>query len=601
MLGFQADKRRPVGDNGQLRPMLNSHASASGGSHPDAPPNKCRVGRVFEAHHHKDGEQFGGPRRLGPPYEKSSVAMITSRRCTKVLLAGLLSCLAFAPMGDAGRLRADPTTPCGPVLLPPHRPEPPLADWSAVPSPLAQGVPYPQDPPTPVVAIRVRVPASVAAGQDLDYRICVENRSSAAAHHVLVHNPLPANARFVRASREPSATDPELVWRLGTLEAGAKQEIVLTLAPTGTGDVNNCARVQFEHGQCVRTKVTKPALKIHKTGPTQAHLYDALTYKLTLTNTGTAELTNVLLTDVIPKGLEHESGKSRLSWIVGSLAPGESQSVDYQVMAKAVGRLCNKAIATADGGLRQEIETCVTVGEAKLDVKMTGPKRRYLNLPAKYEISLTNPGTATLSQVMITNPLPAGTTFISATEDGQLADNEVRWSLGTLAPGARRSVAVVLQAQTEGRICNKATVSADRGLTKQAEACTDFIGVPALSLEVVDSNDPIEVGTATAYKVTVRNQGTTPATHVRIVATVPNQLEVTRAAGSANFRKEGQKITYEPITLEPAGEARYRIEVKAVRAGDVRFKVELTADQLTAGPVQQEESTAIYAALPPSR
>ncbi len=28
----------------------------------------CRVGRVFEAHDHKDDEQFGGPRRLGPPY-----------------------------------------------------------------------------------------------------------------------------------------------------------------------------------------------------------------------------------------------------------------------------------------------------------------------------------------------------------------------------------------------------------------------------------------------------------------------------------------------------------------------------------------------------
>ena len=44
-----------------------------------------------------------------------------------------------------------------------------------------------------------------------------------------------------------------------------------------------------------------------------------------------------------------------------------------------------------------------------------------------------------------------------------------------------------------------------------------------------------------------------------------------------------------------------KIAVRALRAGDVRFRVELTADQLTAGPVRQEESTTIYTNLPASR
>jgi hypothetical protein len=85
------------------------------------------------------------------------------------------------------------------------------------------------------------------------------------------------------------------------------------------------------------------------------------------------------------------------------------------------------------------------------------------------------------------------------------------------------------------------------------------------------------------------------------VATVPEQMTVMRAAGASDNRKDGQKITYEPLTLAAGGEARFRIEVKAERPGDVRFKVELTADQLTAGPVQQEESTTIFAVLPSSR
>src|SRR5262249_62229725 len=44
--------------------------------------------------------------------------------------------------------------------------------------------PCPADPPTPVVTVKVRVPACAAPGQELEYRIFVENCSPAEAHHV---------------------------------------------------------------------------------------------------------------------------------------------------------------------------------------------------------------------------------------------------------------------------------------------------------------------------------------------------------------------------------------------------------------------------------
>jgi uncharacterized repeat protein (TIGR01451 family) len=457
------------------------------------------------------------------------------------------------------------------------------------------------DPPAPVVILRVRVPASVAAGQDLEYRICVENCSPAPAHHVLVRNPLPANARFVRASPEPNVHDTELVWRLGTLEGGAKQEIVLFLAPTGGDEVKNCARVQFEHGECVTTRVDRPALSMHKNGPTQALLSQTLNYQLTLTNTGSADLTNLLLTDILPAGLEHASGKDRLSWILGVLAPGQTQTVDYQVVARKPGRLCNKAIATATGGFREEIDSCVTVGEMKLGLSMTGPERRYLNTPAAYQVTVSNPGTVPLTNLVINDPVPVQTAFVDASDGGKLIGSQVQWIIGTLPPAESRTVEVRLRALTPNRICNQAIATAERGLMKQAEFCTEFTGASALALEVEDTEDPVEVGGETSYNVTVRNPGTKPVTRVQIIATVPEQMTVTRAAGASDNRKEGQKIIYEPLTLQAGGEVRFRIDVKALRAGDARFKVELTADQLTAGPVLQEESTTILATLPSSR
>jgi uncharacterized repeat protein (TIGR01451 family) len=483
----------------------------------------------------------------------------------------------------------DPT-PEPPLVeqLPPPRPEPVL------------GAAAPHDPPAPIVVLRIRVPADVAAGKELEYRICVENCSQASAHHVLVRNPLPAHARFVRAAPEPAVHEPELLWRLGTLEAGAKRELILVLAPTGTGDVTNCARVQFEHGECVTTRVPRPKLSMQKSGPTQAVLAETLSYRLTLSNTGGADLTQLLVTDILPPGLEHTSRKDRLSWIIGTLAPGQSQTVEYQVVARKVGLLCNKVIATAAGGLREEKESCVTVGEVKLGLVMTGPERRYLNFPATYQVTVSNPGTLPLTQVVIHDPVPPQTTFIGANGGGQLLGSQVQWVIGMLPPAESRTVEVRLRALAPGRICNRATATADNGLIKQAEACTDFTSASALTLDVAHTTDPVEIGQGTSYLISVRNTGTDPVTRVQIVAIVPEQMTVVRAAGASDNRKEGQKVLYDPLTLAPGALAQYRIDVKAERPGDVRFKVELTADQLTAGPVLQEESTTIFAMLPMS-
>src|SRR5262249_60066210 len=129
-------------------------------------------------------------------------------------------------------------------------------------------------------SIQRGVPSSASAGQDLKYVFCVQNISAAPAHQVTVRSPVPTHATLVRAAPEPSSRDPELVWRLGTLQPGQCRRIELVVKPTGNGDIRTCARVVFEHGQCVTTRIARPALKLRKVGPTQALLYDSLTYQL---------------------------------------------------------------------------------------------------------------------------------------------------------------------------------------------------------------------------------------------------------------------------------------------------------------------------------
>jgi uncharacterized repeat protein (TIGR01451 family) len=456
----------------------------------------------------------------------------------------------------------------------------------------------PQDPPVPVVVLSVRVPATTAAGQELVYHLCVENCSAAAAHHVVLRNPLPAGARFVRSDPGPSAREPELLWTLGTLEAGQRRDIVLVLASTGTEDIKNCARVQFEHGQCVRTRIARAELKLRKSGPGQAVLQDTLNYQLTVTNTGDAEATGVKVTDTLPPGLEAVGGKNPLTWDIGTLAPGQSKSVEYQAAAKASGRLCNRASAVAASGLTAEAESCVTIGEPRLTLTMVGPPRRYLNMNAVYQLTVANPGTVPLGNITITNLIPTKTTFVSASNGGRLAGNEITWSIGNLNSGATRTVELALRSQEAGKVCNRAVVRAERGLVAQAEACTDFIGVSALLMEVVDTDDPVEVGAETSYVISVRNQGTVAATNLRIEASVPEEMDINRVTGPTDHRKDGRRIIFQPLTLQAQSDARYVVYVRAIKPGDVRFKVDLNADVLTSGPVHEEESTTIYTDVP---
>jgi uncharacterized repeat protein (TIGR01451 family) len=458
------------------------------------------------------------------------------------------------------------------------------------------------------------VPACAALGQELEYCICVENHSTAPAHHVVVRNPVPANARFVRANPEPSVRDPELQWQLGTLEGCACREIVLVLAPLGPGELKDCARVQFEHGQCVCTRITEPPpppppppappptqsrLTLRKCGPEQAVLYDSLNYELIVTNTGNAEATNILLTDSLPPGLEHASAKAELTWDPFALAPGQSRRIEYSVIAKQVGHWCNTAVVTS-GNLRREASSCVTVSEPKLTLTKTGPETYPVKRPTLYKITVSNEGSVPVVNLVVTDQLPEKTTFVGASDDGRpIADNQVQWSLGTLPPRARRTIQIELQATEQGERVNKAEARADRGITAKTEARTVFEGATGLTFYVVVNDNPIEVGTPTFYSIVAINQGGNPATDVRIEATLPDQMEYGDAKGPTKSSRDGQRVIFEPLaTLAPGGQARYHIDVTPKRAGDVRCVVDMSAKELMGKPVRREASTTIYEPKP---
>jgi uncharacterized repeat protein (TIGR01451 family) len=171
----------------------------------------------------------------------------------------------------------------------------------------------------------------------------------------------------------------------------------------------------------------------------------------------------------------------------------------------------------------------------------------------------------------------------------------VQWQLGRLGVNERRTVQMVLSISEVGEAVNRATAAADHFDKVPAESKAIFEGITGLTLDVVAKNNPLEVGAQTTYLVTIHNQGDAPATHVGVVAIVPDQMTLVDARGQSGHKVEGARVIFDPLpTVPPHGEARFEIVVTAREAGDARFEVVLTADQLAAGPLRRQQGTTVF-------
>jgi uncharacterized repeat protein (TIGR01451 family) len=522
--------------------------------------------------------------------------------------------LGRAWLGVAGLLcllRADDVW-AQPVL--PGSAEPPLAGVPTAPvtppgPPAVPNTPLPRDlsdPPAPMVTLRVRVPGQASAGEPLKYHLFVENAAQAPAHHVLVRDRLPANVEFLRATPEPKKQGQDLLWDLGTLGPSARKEIVVEVRPDGSGDVENNAFVQYEHGQTVRTRLVRPGLRLKVTAPPFVRYPDPVPFQIEVTNPGPAAVTDIVVTDLLPADLKFANskpattGENPLTWKLGTLAPGESRRVQFDAIAPQPGKFRDRVEVTAAGGVRLEGHAEVTVGEPKFTVIKTGPARRTVGRTANYRITVHNQGAVPLTGVQITDWLaPRGVKFLRADGGGQLVGNEVRWRVAELKPGERKTVQVEFQANEPGRLLNRAQATADGGLKAgPSEAATEFEAARGPAVEIDRGDDPLEVGRHSTYHVRVYNPTAASVSGVTLTFSVLNELKILDARGMTAGKIAGTVVQFEPLlTLAGGASAEYTVDVEAVKAGPTRLR----ADLLSAGgtvPWTWEETLTV---LPASR
>ena len=123
---------------------------------------------------------------------------------------------------------------------------------------------------------------------------------------------------------------------------------------------------------------------------------------------------------------------------------------------------------------------------------------------------------------------------------------------------------------------------------------TRIQGAASLVVKLADLDDPVEVGSETAYEITITNEGTASAREVGLTCELPKGLTFLKAEGASEHRQQNEVIGFRPIDDLPAGKSlTYRVFVKGTLAGDQRFRCRLASESLKQ-PLFTEELTKFY-------
>ena len=446
-----------------------------------------------------------------------------------------------------------------------------------------------------VIRLEKKMPSTVTLNGRFDYTIKVTNLTDVMVTDVVVTERVAENFKYVSSNPSGEEEDEELIWEMESLGAGKSREIKVTGMATSTDCLKHCAMVSYVVPTCANVEVVAPALRLTKSAPAEVLLCDPIVLKLEVTNTGTGTTEGVKVVDTLPSGLETTDGRREIAFDAGSLASGQSRQFTATVKATRTGKYVNKATASSADGLKAESEEVTTVvRQPVLTISKSGPERLYFGRKVNYEITVSNKGDVPARELVVEDRLPAGAQSVVASDGGRVSGGTVVWNLGSLGAGRSRTLSVSMMPGQIGTLTNRASAKATCAAGVSASTSTSVAGIPAVLLEVIDIDDPVEIGGNTTYVITATNQGSSPDTNISIVCTLEDNEQYVSSSGATSGTLAGNTVTFAPLrSLAPKAKATWHVTVKALKAGDVRFTALMNTDQLTR-PVQETEATHLY-------
>ena len=391
------------------------------------------------------------------------------------------------------------------------------------------------------------VPDAVPLGKDVSYEIVVKNAGSQSVSGVKVEDELPAGARYLGGEPLAEVTPAALGWTLGELAPGAERRIKVNAKPAGEGDFRTSPKVTFTAAAGNTIKITRPKITASITGPEAVLINDEAAFVIQVKNEGTGPAHKVKIHVSLPAGLRHPQQRdgSPVEAELAALAPGETKSVTLKAKALEAGpQSCELTVlAEACGAVTSKANT--TVQKPMLEARLVSPGRAMVRGEPTFTLEVANPGNAPTPNVQAAVSFPEGLEFVSASDGGNYepGSRTITWNLGAEPAGGKKPLTFKLRAGVHGKLEVRGVAAApvksgEKPLDSRSTAVLEVEGVPAVGFEVVNVDNPAEVGKEVTYEIRITNQGTRPLTNLKLAAVIVGRPDGDRGDRAGQARPE---------------------------------------------------------------
>ncbi|WP_345147432.1 CARDB domain-containing protein, partial [Flavobacterium ginsengiterrae] len=191
-------------------------------------------------------------------------------------------------------------------------------------------------------------------------------------------------------------------------------------------------------------------------------------FTITAKNNGLYKATGVTVSDVLPSGYTFVSATpskgtwAAPTWTVGSLAGGASATLQITGTVRATGSYANTATVSGnnpDGTPGNNSATATPLVQTNLSVTKTVDNTTpNVGSDVTFTITASNAGPSGATGVTVTDNLPSGYTFVSATPStGTWSAPD--WTIGDLANGASTTLTMVARVNATGSYANTASIA----------------------------------------------------------------------------------------------------------------------------------------------
>jgi uncharacterized repeat protein (TIGR01451 family) len=414
--------------------------------------------------------------------------------------------------------------------------------------------------------------SSAVQGDTVTYTIVITNQGVANVNNVILTSIADPSTSFIPGSVIVDGislpnTNPSTGIPIGTLAPNDPVTVTFEVKITmPTPQIINQSSVSFTSGSFsgssssndVITPVTQPNITAVKTAnTTSATVGDTVLYSIVVSNTGNLA-GDVIVTDTIPAGTSFVTNSAQVDGMpqpgadpitginAGSIAPGTSKTVSFSVLIETLPSpqtISNIATATytftpPDGRIitRSVVSNTVTFPVSSPNVtvsKDTASTALTVGDTITYSTSIMNSGIAPINNVVFTDRIPAGGTFvpgsvviIGAPPPIVPPNPATGVQLGTIAVGATVTVifnVLVTSVPTPAQLTNQSAVTFTSGAlssTTFSNIITTPVFQPVIGVLKTGSTSNATVGDTIVYTLNVSNTGNYAASTI-LTDTIP--------------------------------------------------------------------------------